>query len=163
MAEPQKAPPRRMPPRTRSNFLTRTATDAASQLDRQVSAMPQTPNQNTPSRSGLLDNPYEPRTEASAPLPRQHLSTKRVLKSLDGIVDSPTPARRSFSTREPSYSLHRHSMPGPQAYANVDSKDRTSPRIGALPRPAGGSAKLGTFRYGILSKSRKVNRLGKCC
>ena len=162
MAEPQKAPFRRMPPRTRSNFLTRTATDAASQLDRRLSAMPQTPNQNTPSHSGLSDSPYEPRTEASAPLPRQHLFTKRVLKSLDGTADSPIPTRRSFNTREPSYSVHRNSMPGSQAQLGVDSKDRTGPRIGALPRPAGGSAKLGTFRYGILSKPRKVNRLGKC-
>src|SRR6266700_597240 len=57
---------RRMPPRARSNFLTRTATDDAEQLERCYSMFPSpSPQEETPlpdvsAHSAHMNNPYEP-------------------------------------------------------------------------------------------------------
>lgn len=147
------APKRTALQRSRSNFLTRTAADTAAQLDRRLSMNPPVEEQQpqtTSQQSDPIENPYEPLTNASKPVPHRHDLTKKILGLHDGSNDDPTPIRRSSSGRrrssqgllgDTSLTAHTHK------HGKAQSKDEDAPvpRIGSLPRPVGGHGKLGTF------------------
>lgn len=135
--------------RGRSNFLTRTATDDAAQLARRysmgVSAEEDTPSQ--PRESGLSDNPYEPVTHASQAPPRRHELTKKIFgRFYDDTNNSKPERKRSISGRrktllaDTSLTAQMH-----KAADDQNKVERTLPRVGSMPRPVGGSEKLGTF------------------
>ena len=166
MADGQKPVRRPMPPRTRSNFLTRTAIDAASQLDGASPVVP--PVQVKPPKQHLeaSGSSFRPQSSASRPTPRRQSSPRKAL----GITDCSHPplvARRSSSRRR----KNGHRLVGDpsltaQMHATADAKDKddqsTGPRIGAMPRPIGGQAKLGTFS-GVFVPTRYVdNSLSSC-
>ena len=142
------APIRRMPQRTRSNFLTRTATDNAAQLDRRLSITPSAVEVPCLLLSGASEKPQHARADASKATTYGHSLTRRVSESLNGQSSSPLLKGRSSSSRPkamPSYgSLTTH------VSRTIECKDDNAkiigPRpIGAMPRPLGGQAKLGTF------------------
>ncbi|MCJ1243884.1 hypothetical protein MMC30_001081 [Trapelia coarctata] len=142
---PGRMPVRRMPQRTRSNFLTRTATDDASRLDRRCSAAPSA-GEESQQNDGSND-PYEPATAQSEPLPRRHSLARKIFRSLDGGAESPLLSRRSSSTRRTG--RHSYGSIAAEMHRSTDAKDgrvkSITSRPGAMPRPVGGKAKLGTF------------------
>lgn len=145
----ERAPLRRMPPRTRSNFLTRTATDDAAQLDRRLSKAPSTTDERRPLLpSGTSTKPFEPITSSTRPSPRHHQTTKNMLGYFDGINDRPSPRRRSSSgwRKSGQGQLADISLTG-QMLKNAGIKEGNTPgpKVGSMPRPVGGSGKLGTF------------------
>ncbi|KAI9739567.1 MAG: hypothetical protein M1834_006284 [Cirrosporium novae-zelandiae] len=136
------APKRRLPQRTRSNFLTKTAQDAARELDRRFSLMPSNsdieglgdiePQQQS---SGKSDNPYEPRSDGD------ELSTTRLEPYRDDERQ-----HSSNNQRKGGYNFLGDSSLTAQMhnYSNGKSHEhKHKPRAG--PRPVGGSDKLGTF------------------
>ena len=141
-------PQRRILQRSRSNFLTRTATDDASQLDGSFSV---------PFRSFgdvdlirrliAVDKPYQPRREAAESSSLHHVRSYKTLGSLKKEESSLLLRRRSSSGRGKVASGYG-SLSGQQS-AKVETKDIESKvvgsRPGALPRPIGGLSKLGTF------------------
>lgn len=145
----KKTPERRLPPRSRPSFLTRTARDDAAQLDRRLSAT--TEELQTPLQlSGPSRNPLEPTADASLPEPRRPGLTKSSLHSHDGGKQPPLLKTRSSSGRRKS----GHGLLGSASLTvqmhnkrDNDGKDSSTggPRIGSLPRPVGGHGKLGTF------------------
>ncbi|KAI9818088.1 MAG: hypothetical protein M1827_000713 [Pycnora praestabilis] len=152
-------PTRRMPQRTRSSFLTRTATDDASQLDRRLSVLPASPSpiEEQPIRdliphSDQSENPYEPLRNNSKPVPYRHELTKKVLGIRENNHTSPTLKRRSSSGRRRSGQGHPplgDSSLTAQMHAHPESKGENvhigGQKPGSLPRPVGGQDKLGTF------------------
>ena len=141
-------PIRRMPARTRSNFLTRTATDDAAQLDRRLSFIPSTAEERRPLlQPDVSGKPYEPTTSTTHPSPRRHETTKRVLGYFDGSNDQPTDRRSSDSWRKSSRRQLANASLTTQMHNDADRKELsgTQPKIGSMPRPIGGSGKLGTF------------------
>ena len=104
--------------------------------------------QTLPLHSDNSGNPYGPQTYDSRPSPRRHELTKRILGSFNGNDGTPTPIRRSSSRRRQSAQplLADVSLTA-QTYNHPEAKSMESarPRIGALPRPVGGSDKLGTL------------------
>lgn len=145
----RKTPQRRLPPRSRSSFLTRTATDVAAQLERRLSTTteePQTPLQ----ISGPSGNLREPTADASLLEPRRPELTKGPLNSLDGGKQPLFLERRSSSSRRKSgHGFLGSASLTAQMHNNrdIDGKDSSTggPRIGSMPRPVGGHGKLGTF------------------
>ena len=110
---------RRMPPRSRSNFAARTATDASQRLHRRSFAQSSPPpNERTP----LLDG-----TEESNAQEEDH-----------GVEWLRSWFCNTFHLRSNSGSSNRN---GNERAAGEVSK----PRPGAFPRPVGGTEKLGTF------------------
>jgi len=136
-----------MPPRSRSTFAVRTATDDADQLERgsNVFPSPSPANENTP----LLDIPPSGRSNAE-----QHVAARG---SGAGFFT------KWFSRPQPLSGKHsNHDDPPPASPGNVvfadismpnimqEERKRPStaihkPRPGAFPRPVGGTSKLGTF------------------
>lgn len=119
---------RRMPPRTHSNFATRTARDDTERLGRRGSVLPSpSPNEETP----LL--PIAGTAHQSAP--ENHDSAQERDHGIDSM-------REWFSRALHSLRSERSET------ADQESKrppDPVKPRPGAFPRPVGGTAKLGTF------------------
>ena len=141
---------RRMPARTRSNFLTRTATDDAAQLDRRLSFIPSSAEERRPLlQRDVSGKPYEPTTSSTHPSPRRPETTKRVLGYFDGSNDRPAEVRRSSnnSWRKSSRRQLADSSLTAQMHNDAERKEfrGTQPKIGSMPRPIGGSGKLGTF------------------
>ncbi len=147
------APTRRALQRSKSNFLTRTATDTAAQLDRRFSMIPPEEEQRLPAapqQSGSSENAYEPLTNASNPIPRRHELTRKIIGTHDGSNDAPIPIRRSSSGRrrssqgllgDTSLTAQMHK----QAKSQAQDESPPTPRVGSMPRPVGGHGKLGTF------------------
>ncbi len=136
--------------RSRSNFLTKTATDNAAQLDRRYSTPEEQQTSRVPQHSGFSGNAYEPLSNASEPPPHRHELTKRTFDGLNGNNNAPTPTRRSSSgRRRSSRNLLGESSLTTQMYKETRSKSQDvslcAPRIGSMPRPVGGHEKLGTF------------------
>ncbi len=98
-----------------------------------------------PQHSGVSENSYEPQTYDSQPSLRHHEPTKKIFGACNG---SPTPTRRSASGRRTSghLPLSDTSLTA-QIHNHPEAKgmESVTPRIGSLPRPVGGSDKLGTF------------------
>ena len=101
-----------------------------------------------PQHSAVSENPFEPQTYDSQPCPRHHELTKKILGSLDYDYGVPSPTPRSLNGRcrsghlplaETSLTAQMHNHP------EAKGAENTTPRIGSLPRPIGGSDKLGTF------------------
>ncbi|KAF2876410.1 cation chloride cotransporter-like protein [Massariosphaeria phaeospora] len=118
---------RRMPPRAHSNFATRAPRDDAQQLDRRSSVLPSpSPSEQTPLLHTLNSTHHSPHEETQE---RDH--------GMDSM-------REWFSrTFNPS---HQNSSTHEQVAAhNKQVSDVVKPRPGALPRPVGGTGKLGTF------------------
>ena len=153
----QAAPTRRMPPRTRSNFLTRTATDDAFQLDRRLSSMgPATEEAASFQHSGALKSPYEPIKDASEPPTRRQSLKRQVVGGLDGSNDPLGLQRRSSSSgkRRPDHfgQLPHNHLGEDSLTAHMQSHGKQQAKEGLVkpprsgqPRPVGGDAKLGTF------------------
>lgn len=149
---------RPMMPRGRPTFLTRTATDDADRLQRRSSASapwqgkyPPEPTTTDSTADDVAKNPYQPLTEQSTPPPRRYEFTRRLLGDvLDGTADNSVKPRRSSSQRqrkpdettplvEPQ--LVRNAING----AGARESKTSAPRLGALPRPVGGTDKLDTY------------------
>ncbi|KAF2474876.1 solute carrier family 12 protein [Lindgomyces ingoldianus] len=124
---------RRMPPRSHSNFATRTARDDAEQLDRRSSMFPSpSPNEETP----LL--PLDAHTiHQDAPGNDENLQERD-----HGIDTMREWFSRTFHTAQ-SRSPRQTSIPGHHEIKRPS--DVAKPRPGAFPRPVGGTEKLGTF------------------
>lgn len=151
MSDSRKPPPnRRALQRSRSNFLTRTATDTAAQLDRRFSTMDEEGPLPEPQQSGFSKNLYKPLTNASKPVPHRHELSRKLFGSGNGSNDAPIPIRRTSSGRQKS---SHGVLGGASVNTNMPKLSRSksqeeiapTPRIGALPRPVGGHEKLGTF------------------
>lgn len=141
---------RRALQRSKSNFVTRTASDTAAQLDRRFSTMDPQQQPESPQQSGFSANPYEPRDSASKPIPHRHEFTRKLLGSRNDSNDDPGPVRRSSSSKGKTghgalgdtsltASMHKH------AKKQSQGDPALTPRMGSLPRPVGGHEKLGTF------------------
>jgi len=137
-------PIRRMPLRTKSKFRTRAATDETAQLSFMQN---NTEEQRQPQRSGTSSKPYEPTTSSSQPSPRRHDTTRKALGYFDGVNERPLPRRRTSSGR-------RNSRHGQVANLSLTTQmhdhgtkegNVVGPKVGSMPRPVGGSEKLGTF------------------
>ncbi|KAI9797028.1 MAG: hypothetical protein M1833_005861 [Piccolia ochrophora] len=100
-----------------------------------------------PTHSEEPQNPYEPRTNATEPEPRRHSLTKKVLGALPGRKPSVASNTRRKSTQG-HHVLGDCSMTA-QMHQDGDDKQTNGvaqpPRTGAMPRPVGGTEKLGTF------------------
>ena len=140
-------------PRGRSTFHTRTATDEASQLFRR-SSLP-TPPRNVASRTFQptdgSSNPYEPVTEASEPPPppRQHDLSPTIADKVLGQnqgVDDAHPQPDQLLRRRTKHTGLRHDLLNGQGAHNGERKDTKPglPKVGSMPRPVGGTEKLGT-------------------
>lgn len=145
--------------RTRSNFLARTATDDAEQLERRYSMFPPpSPQEETPlldvsTHSGRMNNPYEPVDDDGSQTDEQPQSTflQRLFSSgKHGASQSHSGREGSGGNRkttgnpvmaEDSLTAQMHAHPGDKRH----SVDVGKPRPGAFPRPVGGTSKLGTF------------------
>lgn len=154
---------RRMPPRTRSNFATRTARDDAEQLDRRSSAITSpSPNEQMP----LLGHPDQPGQSATALQEGGH-------ERDHGIDAMRVWFSRKFQTSRSKSPKHERKRPS--------ISDVAKPRPGAFPRPVGGTEKLGTFagvfvpttlnvlsilmflRFGfVLGQTGVVGMMGEC-
>ena len=95
-------------------------------------------------------NPYEPRTYNSEPEPRRHELTKKILGSHDRPSQTSIGSRQSSGSRKRS--TIRHTLLGDtsltaQMHSAGSGKGDgpPAPRVGAMPRPVGGSDKLGTY------------------
>lgn len=160
MSNPAESPTstRRMPPRTRSNFATRTATDDADQLHRRYSVIPPTPSPNeettpllsVPAHSERTGNPYEPVDENDT-RESEHKELNFFQRWFSARHD-PSHAPRQSPSGTPqttghqvlaldSLTSHMHS----HGDNKRSSSDAGKPRPGAFPRPVGGTSKLGTF------------------
>ncbi|KAI9671577.1 MAG: hypothetical protein M1817_003629 [Caeruleum heppii] len=150
---------RQGPVRSRSNFLARTATDTAAQLSRRTSAEPDSLDGTKSSdqahipHSEETNNPYEPATNASTPPPRQFELTRKLINFRDEDHHDSTARRRSAASRRTSgkgWPLLGNSSLMAQMHNEAETKTKRdgtpiNPRAGAMPRPIGGSDKLGTF------------------
>lgn len=134
--------------RGRPTFLTRTATDDAAQLLRR-SSLPATVHSEHRDAASQVDgaeaNPYEPRTNASDTPPREHKLTRKVLRGIlrqdSGEAlepDDPHPLLRNGLVADDVPTVHQH-----------ETKHKTEkthmPKVGSMPRPIGGTEKMGTF------------------
>ncbi|KAF2810067.1 uncharacterized protein BDZ99DRAFT_303231 [Mytilinidion resinicola] len=148
---------RRMPPRTHSTFLARTARDDAEQLARRSSIAPlptPSPNEETPllglpAHSERTGNPYEPVHNDGTQEQDEPTSPNFLHKWLTSAWHI-SPGRRRTST--PRRKLAGDAVLGDDALtaemhaADVAKRtDGSKPRPGAFPRPVGGTSKLGTF------------------
>ncbi|KAF2015847.1 hypothetical protein BU24DRAFT_422152 [Aaosphaeria arxii CBS 175.79] len=115
---------RRMPQRTHSNFAARTARDDAEQLDRRPSIIPSSPPTEETPLLGVAQQ-----------LHQQHVPTDGADEERDHGID----AMREWFSRKFRPSTSSKSQKRPSV------SDATKPRPGALPRPVGGTSKLGTF------------------
>lgn len=139
---------RRMPARTRSNFTTRAATDDAAQLDRPLSFMPLNPEESHQTqRLGTFSKPYEPTTSSAQPSPRRHETTTKTLGYFDGADERPFPRRRTSSgRRNPRHGRIANTSLTTQLHDNGTKEGNGhAQKVGSMPRPVGGSEKLGTF------------------
>ena len=137
--------------RGRPSFLTRTATDDAAQLFRRSSLPTSTHSEplDTTERAAEPANSYEPLAAASETPPHRHGHTKQVLGQLyDGVSDGSRVHSRSKSGRR-TKSTSNNLADGPLTRQDSRSKSRGRksgfPKVGTVPRPIGGSEKLGTF------------------
>lgn len=139
---------RLVPQRTRSNFLTRTATDDAAQLDRRHSVAHSTAEEPRLSRPFTArSNPDEVRMESSEPLPPTNTLPRSLSGSLDRASEPLLVKKKSIGNgRLPA---RNYGSLTAEVHHRAESRDveggASISRPGALPRPVGGSAKLGTF------------------
>lgn len=138
-------------PRGRPAFSTRAATDITDQLLRRSSLPTPTrgPEASKFAHSAEPENPYEPQTENDEPPPREYAPSERFFGRLfrgryDGTDDTPATNRsRNRGRRKSGHTLlPDHSL---TAQMHQSSQRSDLPKIGAFPRPVGGSEKLGTF------------------
>lgn len=153
-----------MPPRTRSNFLARAATDDAEQLGRRYSIIPSTPSPleeapllDVPAHSGRMVNPHQP-VDNNEAQDDQQIEPNFFHRMFSFSKNTPprlqAPRRpssgRRKATRHPvlgedSLTAHMYAHGHGQAKRQSTTGDVAKPRPGALPRPVGGTSKLGTF------------------
>jgi potassium/chloride transporter 9 len=138
--------------RGRPTFLTRTATDDAAQLLRRSSLPAPVPSEQRDTTSqvdGAEANPYEARTNASDVRPREHELTKKAFRGIlrqdsgeTQTVDQANRSRRRVSNGGEANDVpsnHRH-------HENKQRMEKTHmPKVGSVPRPIGGTEKMGTF------------------
>ena len=149
MADNSSLPVRRTLPRSHSSFATKAfSTDEAARLDRRFSAAasPQDQNANPlEERSNLLDERINSHNLSSSPQRRPFW--ERIFPSQDD--DATAPRSRRWSRRRKSSRTSRSRARSLSARIQRDDKedpnDVSRPKPGALPRPVGGSDKLGTF------------------
>lgn len=147
-------------PRGRTSFLTRTATDVADRLQRRSSAAPAPWEGNFPAVPTTTEstggdgtrNPYQPLTERSTPPSRRYEFTRKLLGNvLDGSADQSQTRRSSSHPQErngvtPPFSDPQLTRADSAPVGNGTKESRApAPTPGALPRPVGGTEKLGTF------------------
>lgn len=120
MADGSAEQSRPMPPRSRSNFAVKTATDASQRLHRRSFAQSSPPlDERTPLLHGPADTSAQREDHGVAWLRSWFCNTSQLSRS-----------------RSDSSNQHGRRKP---------SSDASKPRPGAFPRPVGGTDKLGTF------------------
>ena len=137
-----------MPARTRSTFLTRTATDDAAQLDRRLSFIPSAAEERRPLlQRDVPGKPYEPTRRSTHPSPRRHEMANTVSEYFDGSNDRPTDQRSTDKWWKSSRGQLADASLTTQMHNDAERKEvsSTQPKTGSMPRPVGGSGKLGTF------------------
>jgi potassium/chloride transporter 9 len=134
--------------RGRPTFLTRTATDDAAQLLRR-SSLPATVHSEQRDAASQVDgaeaNPYEPRTNALDTPPRDHDRTRKLLR---GVLrqDSGDIQESNQSRRSPINGPVAAEVPAAPQHEIKQKTERTHlPKVGSVPRPVGGTDKMGTF------------------
>lgn len=132
---------RRMPPRTRSNFLARTATDDAEQLERRYSMLPlaSTPEELPFSEVGVQH--IQPETPREPLLGADDASRSR--DEHRGFFQSLFSSSKSKTAERPG--LKRSSSSHGKSPGRESKRNESKPRPGSFPRPVGGTSKLGTF------------------
>ncbi|KAF2757057.1 hypothetical protein EJ05DRAFT_501598 [Pseudovirgaria hyperparasitica] len=149
MAYPDNQSPRRMPPRTHSNFMARTALDNASQLNRRGSVAALSPSPEDESGSAEQDA-LTLRTDGFAQL-RSH--TESHMSYFSSFFN--------WSRQEASSTL-RHRRPSTQPLLRPEighhrrRHDVKKGRSSSYPNPSGTSAKLGTFAGAFVPTSLNV-------
>ncbi|CAI6341974.1 unnamed protein product [Periconia digitata] len=140
-------PPTRMPPRTRSTFATKTASDVAEQLSRRGSIVhhpTDSPNEATPLLAASSEpavDPGQAATTTSQNRPRElSQETDHGLNSMRHWFYSTLDVLPSRSSKNVSATPELKSNHPSDATTTL-----TKPRPGAFPRPVGGTSKLGTF------------------
>jgi solute carrier family 12 (potassium/chloride transporters), member 9 len=142
--------------RVRPNFLTRTATDDAAQLDHRFSMMsPSAEPTSAPplaTHPELPENPYQPQSLGSPAAPREHAFTRKILGKLTGAQEFkfsdtfPIEPRRSsrgnMAVVDPTSSI---SQMQDETETKGQGVSAAGTRTGVMPRPVGGQGKLGTF------------------
>ena len=125
--------------------------DNVAQFDRRSPTPPPSAAKQQPAHhSDFSDNPYEPQTTDSKPVPRKHELSKKIFGFGHGDNVSPNLSRRSSSGRhrngnevlDETYltvQMHNHSK------NKGHGGSSTAPKSGSMPRPIGGKDKLGTF------------------
>lgn len=98
--------------------------------------------------SGPSSNVYRPGSKESGPDLQRHSSAKKILASIAETDRSTLHKRRHHTRRVSTVSDLGAGTPTAQLHF-VGNKDKAEnhkgPRVGALPRPIGGTSKLGTF------------------
>lgn len=151
-----------------------------------LDSLPAGTQEKAPRHSDVSDSVYEPETYNSQPQPRSHTLTRRLFGAFDGSGPSSRMAERPSNERHKhsngrassrSSAAPMHRPPG----SNAGTAPPTQPKVGSLPRPVGGTDKLGTFsgvfvpttlnvlsilmflRFGfILGQSGVVGMMGEC-
>lgn len=141
------SPRRRLPQRSRSNFLARTATDTAAQLEQSSPIGPSAAQRlRSAQHSFAAHDSHHTRADASQPTIRHRSFSQKGLSSLYDGSASPLLRRSSSGRRKASSGYGSLTA---QAHQDPEVKDNESrdagPKPGALPRPIGGHSKLGTF------------------
>ena len=145
-----KAPAKRPLPKSRPSFLTRTATDDASQLETRTTGQPSVAGEIPSSQySNIFKGQYEPQPMISNSEPRRPSLARKLLESFDSGSGQSSGRRGSSGRKRHSHAPFDSSSHTAQASRKTQNKDKIGNRIGArartVPRPVGGQAKLGTF------------------
>ncbi|KAF1950402.1 hypothetical protein CC80DRAFT_496849 [Byssothecium circinans] len=123
---------RRMPPRSHSNFATRTAADESERLNRRGSILPlPSPDEGTP----LLANQPAPQGRSYDGVEESLQEESHGKNTGQGWLSRVLLSLRSKTTKNPD---------GPES-KRASTSEAVKPRPGAFPRPVGGTSKLGTF------------------
>lgn len=148
-------PTRRLPHRSRSTFLTRTATDDAAQLNRRWSVIapqesPQESPQGVSDRRNVPNNVYGLEADTSERTSYQNLPSASKLWTQNGENSSSMQQKQHSSNRQTvGHSLVSDISLTTEIHHSIGSKDKEDQpiplRIGSVPRPVGGQAKLNTF------------------
>ena len=144
------APAKRPLPKSRPSFLTRTATDDASQLETRATGQPLASNERHPQQHvNLSIDQSKHHMENPTSRPQRPSVEQKLFYSLDSENNPSLSRRRSSGSKRNGYAPMDRSFPAARTSYKAQNKDKEDNkqglRISTVPRPASGQAKLGTF------------------